>query len=310
MHHVGFVMDKLKANFSKPIFIGESGWPSVGRQRGPSAPGLVNQARYLREFLQLADQRGWNYNVIEAIDQPWKRLLEGTVGGYWGLYDADLNPKFGFSGPVAERHDGWLPMSASLIGMLLLGGYAAARGERRASVLLGAASLGALMAIIGMLQIQYLLTACRDMTEWLALGGIVAIGWLGLLSLALLWKVPLAEGPRRMIKICLAVMAVGAAIASCLLLIDGRYRDFPLVLYALPTVQLSIGLWLMHISTHPYWRYFYLINAVAIAAALVCAAIEPDNVHALLWAGIVILLACATWSRGRLHSKNRSAHTS
>src|SRR5438876_920503 len=25
---------------------------------------------------------------IEAYDQPWKRQLEGTVGGYWGLLDS------------------------------------------------------------------------------------------------------------------------------------------------------------------------------------------------------------------------------
>ena len=33
-----------------------------------------------------AKQEGWKVNLIEAFDQPWKRLLEGTVGGYWGLF--------------------------------------------------------------------------------------------------------------------------------------------------------------------------------------------------------------------------------
>ena len=31
---------------------------------------------------------GFRVNLIEAYDQPWKRQLEGTVGGYWGLIDA------------------------------------------------------------------------------------------------------------------------------------------------------------------------------------------------------------------------------
>jgi exo-beta-1,3-glucanase (GH17 family) len=295
--HVHAVMDKLKASFSKPVLIGETGWPSVGRQRGPSAPGLVNQARYLREFLQLARQQGWNYNVIEAIDQPWKRLLEGTVGGYWGLYDSDLQPKFGFSGLVAERHDGWLPLGFGLLGVLILGGFALAQGERRPSALLGATSLGALMAAIGLLQMQYLLAACRDLTEWIALGGIVIIGWLGLLSLPLLWKTPSQDSARSIIKICLAVLVTGAAIASCLLLIDGRYRDFPLVLYALPILQLSPGLRLVNIGTRTEWRGFYYINGIAMAAAFACAAIEPGNMDALLWAGLVILLVCATWPK-------------
>ncbi len=297
MQHVQFVMDKLKSNFSKPLLIGETGWPSVGRQRGPSAPSLLNQARYLREFLQLARQQDWNYNVIEAIDQPWKRLLEGAVGGYWGLYDSDLQPKFGFSGPVAERHDGWLPLGIGLLGLLLLSGFALAQGERRPAALLGAASLGALMAVIGLLQIQYLIAACRDLTEWIALGGIVVVGWLGLLSLPLLWKASLQGRACSMIKICLIVLAIGAAIASGLLLIDGRYRDFPVVLYALPILQLAPGLWLTKTGTRTGWRGFYVINAIAISAALACAAMEPDNMHALLWAGLVIVLACATWPK-------------
>ncbi|MDA4694123.1 hypothetical protein NY544_00225, partial [Enterobacter hormaechei] len=43
------------------------------------------------------------YNVIEAFDQPWKRDLEGTVGGYWGIFDVDAKPKFAMTGPVVEE---------------------------------------------------------------------------------------------------------------------------------------------------------------------------------------------------------------
>ena len=36
-----------------------------------------------------------DYFVIEAIDQPWKSYdLEGKAGGYWGVWDADRQPKF------------------------------------------------------------------------------------------------------------------------------------------------------------------------------------------------------------------------
>lgn len=297
MQHVHFVMDKLKANFSKPVLIGETGWPSVGRQRGPSAPGLVNQARYLREFLQLAQQQGWSYNVIEAIDQPWKRLLEGTVGGYWGLYDSDLQPKFSFSGPVAERHDGLLPLSIGFAGLLILAGFAWAQGERRTSALFAAASLGALIATTGLLQTQYLLTACRDLVEWIALGAIAIVGWLGLLSLLLLWKAPSPSIAHPLIKFCLTVLVSGAAIASCLLLLDGRYRDFPVILYALPTLQLTVGLWLAQTGVRTGWLGFYVINTIAVLAAIACAVIELGNMHALLWASLIILLSCATWPK-------------
>ena len=56
----------------KKLLIGETGWPSAGCPRGPSVPGRVNQARYIREFTVLAEKRGFDFNVIEAFDQPWK----------------------------------------------------------------------------------------------------------------------------------------------------------------------------------------------------------------------------------------------
>ncbi|MDP1767051.1 MAG: beta (1-6) glucan synthase, partial [Methylotenera sp.] len=103
LDHANNVMSLLKDTFKKPILIGETGWPSVGRQRQGSQPSLINQASYLRGFLQLAHDKNWNYNLIEAIDQPWKRKLEGTVGGYWGIYNTELSPKFTFNGDVKAR---------------------------------------------------------------------------------------------------------------------------------------------------------------------------------------------------------------
>src|SRR5690606_29140118 len=66
--HVKLTMHKLQNVFSKPILIGETGWPSTGRQRGAAVPSQLNQARYLREFVQMANEYGWNYNLIEAMD--------------------------------------------------------------------------------------------------------------------------------------------------------------------------------------------------------------------------------------------------
>ena len=81
---------------------GRTGGPSAGRQRWGAVPSVVNEARFFREFLAFAQQSGVRYNVIEAFDQPWKRLLEGTVGGYWGIFDGALEPKFPMTGPVVE----------------------------------------------------------------------------------------------------------------------------------------------------------------------------------------------------------------
>lgn len=41
----------------------------------------INQAIFVREFVKLAQKEGWNYNIIEAFDQPWKRELARVVGG-------------------------------------------------------------------------------------------------------------------------------------------------------------------------------------------------------------------------------------
>ncbi|MCT7000002.1 hypothetical protein, partial [Salmonella enterica] len=45
-------------------------------------------------------RQGFNYFVIEAFDQPWKASDEGSVGAYWGVYNAARQQKFNFEGPV------------------------------------------------------------------------------------------------------------------------------------------------------------------------------------------------------------------
>src|SRR6478736_6266494 len=72
----------------KESLIGETGWPSAGRMREGALPSRTNQARVVSEILGLAKQENFRVNLIEAYDQPWKRQLEGTVGGYWGLFDS------------------------------------------------------------------------------------------------------------------------------------------------------------------------------------------------------------------------------
>ena len=84
------------------ILIGETGWPSEGRMREDALPSKTNQAIFVREFVKLAEEKGWNYNIIEAFDQPWKRVSEGAVGGFWGLFDKDRLDKNVFTGDVSN----------------------------------------------------------------------------------------------------------------------------------------------------------------------------------------------------------------
>jgi hypothetical protein len=142
MPYVDGLYASLQATFpGRKLFIGETGWPSAGRPRGPAVPSRVNQARYLREFTVLAARRGFDYNVIETFDQPWKIPHEGTVGGHWGLLDGERREKFAWAGPVAESPRGrvvalaalFAGAVAALVAVVAAGSFARTETARLAS---------------------------------------------------------------------------------------------------------------------------------------------------------------------------------
>lgn len=115
---------------NKKIVIGEVGWPSGGsrvpiknleRPTDPvvySTASVADEAQFIREFLPLARQKGLDYYLMEAIDQPWKRTNEGRTGAYWGIFNADREPKFSFVGPVVP--DPSWPRKATVASLLAL----------------------------------------------------------------------------------------------------------------------------------------------------------------------------------------------
>jgi glucan 1,3-beta-glucosidase len=116
--HVDSIRRQMVAAFpSKDILIGETGWPSAGRMREGALPSLANQALVIQGVLALAKRDKFRVNVIEAFDQPWKRRLEGTVGGYWGLFDADTREQKFPWGAAVSNHPHWLRQAAG--GVLL-----------------------------------------------------------------------------------------------------------------------------------------------------------------------------------------------
>ncbi|HTK13446.1 MAG TPA: glycosyl hydrolase family 17 protein [Xanthobacteraceae bacterium] len=129
--HVDSIHARVVAAFpGKDILIGETGWPSAGRMREGALPSPSNQARVIEEATALARKGNYHANIIEAFDQPWKRNLEGTVGGHWGLFDADTRlPKFLPGAPVSD-HPGWLWQAACGI-VLALVVFAGAASEKR-----------------------------------------------------------------------------------------------------------------------------------------------------------------------------------
>jgi exo-beta-1,3-glucanase (GH17 family) len=311
IQHANVVMDKLHQAFTKPILIGETGWPSIGRQRGLSTPSQLNQATYIRTFLREAHQKQWRYNLIEAFDQPWKRVLEGTVGGFWGIYDTELNPKFSYTGKVAERQDQASPIVFGMAGALALMLFTYMLGEQRKISLISMAILGALAGLATMLQWEYLNVACGDGTwltalicvpkagqplvdivmvlQWFSFGGALLASWLIVSSVpALLYKQ--SQLAMRIIHVATLALLIGAVTIGILLAVDGRYRDFPVHLYALPALQLSLGLRLLA-SNIRFAHAGYLALAVAsVTTALICYLIEPLNSNALYWLAITSLL--------------------
>jgi exo-beta-1,3-glucanase (GH17 family)/cellulose synthase/poly-beta-1,6-N-acetylglucosamine synthase-like glycosyltransferase len=113
------IYDKLRRTYpGKRIVIAEFGWPSAGYNLKNAVPGRPEQAVVLRDFVKRADALGIEYNIVEAIDQPWK-IFEGGVGPYWGLFDASRHPKFSWTGPITSPDYWRLAGMALLISVLL-----------------------------------------------------------------------------------------------------------------------------------------------------------------------------------------------
>ncbi|NID17444.1 glycoside hydrolase family 17 [Luteibacter yeojuensis] len=257
IRHVADVYQRMKAEFpGKQVMIGETGWPSEGRTRRDASASLVNEARYLREFLNYAATVDMPYNVIEAFDQPWKRDLEGTVGGFWGIFDVQGRPKFAMSGPVVEEPRWTWAIGAGGIGavLFLAGGILRRRwhgvGGAVSLALSGFATGTALAA-----HARLLVFACRDALEWtvgIAAGAVAAVTAFTLArAIAARLAAPMnsadiapppaqrqfwgiawtdAFTPQRFLWMFVL------ALYGILMVFNGRYRDFPIGLFAVPSI--------------------------------------------------------------------------
>src|SRR6266516_6060327 len=113
------IYQKLRDAFpGKRIVIAEFGWPSAGYNLKKGMPGPFEQAVTLRNFVSRAEAIGMEYNIVEAIDQPWK-FFEGGVGPYWGVLNASREPKFSWTGPIVNENYWKLAVIALLVGVLM-----------------------------------------------------------------------------------------------------------------------------------------------------------------------------------------------
>ena len=295
LHEVAEVRQTFgNAYAPKDILIGETGWPSEGRQRETAVPSLVNQAKFIRGFVAMAEQNGWHYNLIEAFDQPWKRVSEGAVGGYWGLYDADRQDKSILAGPVSNlpHWPVWLAASLILFAATLL--FAGRPQSTRAALLLPLlAALGA--GCIGLFAELTLVTS-RYLGEWLWGAALITLNLLVLahaalqLSQASGWRLQLRQWLSSKAALWLVLSGFAGAVMMLALVMDARYRSFPSAALLLPAVVYLC---------QPVSGYR---REVALLTLLIGAGIAPQlyqetlsNLQALGWALTSALLVAALW---------------
>jgi exo-beta-1,3-glucanase (GH17 family)/cellulose synthase/poly-beta-1,6-N-acetylglucosamine synthase-like glycosyltransferase len=117
-HTIEFYDKLRRVHPGKRIVIAEFGWPSAGYNYHDANPGRIDQAVILRDFVTRAEAYGIDYNIVEAIDQPWK-TMEGGVGPYWGIFGAAREPKFSWTGPITDPDYIKSAGFAVLLGLLL-----------------------------------------------------------------------------------------------------------------------------------------------------------------------------------------------
>lgn len=239
----------------KPILVGEVGWPTAGRTRGPAETGLVNKARFINQFVRMAEREGFQYNIVEAFDQGWKSANEGTVGANWGLFSTDRERKFSLAGPVIENPY-WVRHFALSSGLAVLAFLAAAattpglvsrlrpgRAILLAVLAQGMASALVLAAHVAWTETYYTFETIRAALLFV-LQAVLAAAILE--SAVLLLTDPSRKSSGRLANLgdaAAILMAAVAVVATVLLVFDGRYRDFPVPDYLVPGLALpALGL--------------------------------------------------------------------
>jgi exo-beta-1,3-glucanase (GH17 family) len=261
------VIDRMRETFpGKPILIGETGWPSIGRNRGPAAVTVASEADFVRRMAKLAAEHDFDYNIVEAFDQPWKSALEGTVGAAWGVMEAervhgDGVMKFPMTGPVPQVADwpiraGWaiaLGVVATLLFARSLPSFAATLGFALAAQIL---SWLMITTIFHAHEVTY-----RPWQYWWLILRIALPALLfGAMAARLRdWLIrDDSDGARLWLgRLVMPATAAYAIAWSLLLFFDGYYRDIPELDFCLPVGGLlTMAVIRLSLARHPgeSWR--------------------------------------------------------
>jgi exo-beta-1,3-glucanase (GH17 family) len=247
--HVDAIRKQVISAFpQKDVLIGEFGWPSAGRMRETALPSPVNQARALHDVLALAKRDGFRVNLIEAFDQPWKRELEGTVGGHWGLFDAyERSAKFAWAGMISN-HPNWRREAIIGLALAALTFAAAFAGTRDGKKNVDGTRFWFRVATVATISgsligwaFELVPLESRTAGDWLRSLAWVMTGVLSPLLAAfaapthrripsfaqVLNRIAIADYPQLALGILVIVLALLSLQAALGLVFDPRYRDFP-----------------------------------------------------------------------------------
>ncbi|MEA2899011.1 MAG: hypothetical protein QOJ84_4626 [Bradyrhizobium sp.] len=317
--HVDAIRKRMAVAFpAKEILVGETGWPSAGRMRDAALPSRTNQARVVSEILGLAKQENFRVNLIEAYDQPWKRQLEGTVGGYWGLIDSVQRAvKYPPGEPISNYPFWKLRMASGMAMSILVFGAALLTLRRRpwtprlvswVAVAVSATAAGILLGIAG----DKMVYESYGFGGWLQWGLLLAAGMAApLLSANALMSgralptflelIGPREGRTRSVLtmalgLTLIVTTVIAAETALGFTFDPRYRDFPFAALTMAVLPFAMLMLLNRPQTGSRPIAEAAFAGLLAGAALYTGFNEgPENWQSLWTCALYVLLGVTLW---------------
>ena len=314
--HVGDVFTRMQQVFpGKTIAIGETGWPSRGRERADAVPSLVNQTIFLRRFLALSRARHFDYNFFETFDEAWKYRSEGTIGANWGIFDSARHIKIPRDGSISNdpawRWHAACSIAAGLL-LCLLGLRAPAPLSPRRTylVIMAAMALGSACVFAAetawqtLFDIHLALAAAVNIPAQAALAALAVLRLSGQLGSAPRSGVETTEAVRAALTLrswprwghafrdISFLFVWAAAVMQMLLLCDGRYREFPLSSFAVPILVTAGRVLAGDLPRTGGGREEFFVGVTLVLAAVGSAILEGAlNRQSLAWNGCAVLLA-------------------
>jgi len=313
--HVDAIRKRMAVAFpNKEILIGETGWPSAGRMRAGALPSRTNQALVVSQILDLARQENFRVNLIEAYDQPWKRQLEGTVGGYWGLLTSETRQLKYPPGEPITNHPFWkMQMAGGMVLCLVVYLAAWLRLRRRPwsprfSSWLAVGVSATVAGILAGWAVERVDIESFGVGGWIAHGALLASSLLVpiLASLAIMSGRSLPTfveliGPPEGRTASRAMQWLGLAVGIVVILatetalgfvFDPRYRDFPFTALTIAVVPMFLLMLLNRPLTGPRpIAESAFAGLLALSAVYIVFNEGSTNWESLWTCGVYVLLA-------------------